>query len=91
VKEIAEAARLGWPPARRVLDEAMTALGAVVGRCVAGFRAELLVVGGSMSASWDLFERPFRTGALGNGLPEVRLAADPEHSPVIGAAAYALR
>jgi glucokinase len=91
VKEIAEAARLGWPPARRVLDEAMTALGAVVGRCVAGFRAELLVVGGSMSASWDLFERPFRTGALGNGLPEVRLAADPEHSPVIGAAAHALR
>lgn len=91
VREIAEAARLGWAPARRVLDEAMTALGRVVGRCVAGFRAEVLVIGGAMSASWDLFERPFRTGALGNGLPEIRLAADPENAPLIGAAVHALR
>jgi len=44
-----------------------------------------------MSASWDLFERPFRTGALGNGLPEIRLAADPEIAPLIGAAAHAVR
>jgi len=91
VLEIAEAARLGWAPARRVLDQAMTSLGGVVGRCVAGFRADVLVIGGAMSASWDLLERPFRTGALGNGLPEVRLAADPENAPLIGAAVDAAR
>lgn len=91
VREIAEAARLGWAPARRILDEAMIALGGVVGRCVAGFRADVLVIGGAMSASWDLFERPFRTGALGNGLPEIRRAADPEGAPLVGAAVHAVR
>jgi glucokinase len=91
VREIAEAARLGHAPARRVLDEAMTALGGVVGRCVAGFRADVLVVGGAMSASWDVFERPFRAGALGNGLPEVRLAVDVENAPLVGAAVHAVR
>ena len=91
VKEIAEAARSGVTVARRVLDQAMTALGRVVGRCCAGFRAEVLVIGGSMSASWDLFEPAFRTGALGNGLPRVVLAADSEHAPLIGAAVHAVR
>jgi glucokinase len=91
VREIAEAARQGWAPARKVLDQAMTALGNVVGRCVAGFRADVLVIGGAMSASWDLFERPFRAGALGNGLPEIRLASDPDTAPLIGAALHAVR
>jgi glucokinase len=91
VQEIAEAARAGSAVARRVLDEAMTALGRVVGRCCAGFRAEVLVVGGSMSASWDLFERAFRVGALGNGLPRIALAADSDRAPLIGAAVHATR
>ncbi|MDT4940316.1 MAG: hypothetical protein QOJ34_405 [Pseudonocardiales bacterium] len=91
VREIAEAARYGYQPARRVLDEAMSALGAVVGRCMSGFRADVLVIGGSMSAAWDLFERPFRTGALGNGLPEVRIASEPDSAPLIGAALHAAR
>ena len=91
VKEIADAARAGSAIARRVLDNAMTALGRVVGRCCAGFRAELLVVGGSMSASWDLFAPAFRAGALGNGLPRVVLAADSENAPLIGAALHAVR
>jgi glucokinase len=91
VREIAEAARAGSAVARRVLDDAMTALGRVVGRCCAGFRAELLVVGGSMSASWDLLERPFRVGALGNGLPRVVLAERADEAPLIGAALHAMR
>jgi glucokinase len=91
VREIAAAARSGSTAARRVLDQAMTSLGRVVGRCCAGFRAELLVIGGSMSASWDLFEPAFRTGALGNGLPRVVLAADSEQAPLIGAAVHAVR
>ena len=91
VREIAEAARAGSRTARRVLDGAMTALGRVVGRCCAGFRAEVLVVGGSMAGSWDLFEPAFRVGALGNGLPRVVRAADSEHAPLIGAALHAVR
>lgn len=91
VKEIAAAARSGEARARRVLDAAMTALGRVVGRCVNGFRADVLVVGGSMSASWDLFAPAFRAGALGCGLPRVALAADSEHAPLVGAALHATR
>jgi glucokinase len=91
VKEIAEAARTGDATARRVLDAAMTALGRVVGRTVNAFRADVLVIGGSMSASWDLFAPAFRAGALGCGLPRITLAADSEHAPVIGAALHAHR
>jgi glucokinase len=91
VREIADEARAGSTTAQRVLDTAMTALGRVVGRCTAGFRADVLVIGGSMSASWDLFEAAFRAGALGNGLPRVEVAADSEHAPLIGAALHAVR
>ena len=59
----------------------MTALGRVVGRCVSGFRADVLVVGGSMSASWDLLAPAFRAGAEGSGLPRVVLAAAPTPPP----------
>ena len=91
VREIAVAARAGSALASRVLDAAMTALGRVVSRCTAGFGADVLVIGGSMSASWDLFEPAFRAGAAGCGLPEVRIAADSEHAPLIGAALHAIR
>ncbi len=91
VREIADAARAGSQNARRVLDAAMTALGRVVGRCCAGFRAEVLVVGGSMAASWDLFAPAFRAGALGNALPRVVLAQDSENAPLVGAALHAVR
>jgi glucokinase len=91
VREIADQARAGSRLARGVLDAAMTALGRVVGRCTAGFRADLLVIGGSMSASWDLFEPAFRAGALGNGLPRIEIAADSERAPLIGAALHAVR
>jgi glucokinase len=91
VREIADAARNGNPTARRVLDAAMTALGRVVGRCTAGFRADVLVIGGSMSASWPLFEPAFRAGAIGCGLPRIALATDSENSPLIGAALHATR
>lgn len=91
VREIAQAARLGRAQASQVLDDAMTALGGVVGECVAGFRADVLVIGGAMSASWDLFEQPFRTGALADELPEVRLAVNIEDAPLVGAAVHAMR
>jgi glucokinase len=91
VREIAGLARAGAEPARRVLDTAMTTLGRVVGRCVAGFRPDVLVVGGSMSASWDLLSPAFRAGALGNPMPSVVVAARPDDSPLFGAALHAQR
>jgi glucokinase len=74
-----------------VLDAAFSALGSVVGRCCAGFRADLLVVGGSMAASWDLFEPAFRAGARGIALPPVVPASDPDNAPFAGAALHASR
>jgi glucokinase len=91
VQEIAEAARSGSAVARQVLDDAMAALGDVVGRCVSDFGAELLVIGGSMSASWDLFEPAFRAGAAGYPMPPVVLAERGDDAPLVGAALHAVR
>jgi glucokinase len=91
VLDIANAARDGAVLARQVLADAMTTLGEVVGRCVTGFEADVLVIGGSMAGSWDLFEPAFRAGAAGFRLPDVRLAAHAEHAPLIGAALHATR
>ena len=52
------------------------------------FKAEVVVVGGSMSASWDLFGPAF-TAELSDPVPMV-VAQDPEHAPLLGAARYAL-
>ncbi|MDT4927313.1 MAG: hypothetical protein QOF92_180 [Pseudonocardiales bacterium] len=91
VREIADLARSGDRTARHVLDTAFVTLGRVVGSCLSGFRADVLVIGGSMAASWDLFERAFRAGAEGSGLPVIRVAADSERAPLVGAAVHALR
>jgi glucokinase len=91
VLDIANAARSGSDVARQVLDAAMSALGSVVARRVAGFGAEVLVIGGSMAGSWELFDPAFRAGAADVGLPELRLAASSEHAPLIGAALHATR
>lgn len=91
VREIADLARHGDARARRVLDTAMSALGQVVGRCTSAFRAERLVIGGSMARSWDVLAPAFRAGALGRGLPEIRVVADSDAAPLIGAALHARR
>jgi glucokinase len=91
VREIAEQARAGLPLARRVLDSAMRALGQVVGECVGRFGADVLVVGGSMAASWDVLGPPLLTGAHDGALPRVVLAADAERAPFVGAALAATR
>ncbi len=91
VADIAALARAEVPPARAVLDTAMRTLGRVVGECLAAFRADELVVGGSMSASWDLFAPAFEDGAPAGGLPPVTVSADSDRAPMIGAALHALR
>jgi glucokinase len=91
VREIAELARAGDRTARHVLDHAFVTLGRLLGSCLSGFRADVLVIGGSMAASWDLFEPAFRAGAEGSGLPQIRLALDSDAAPLIGAAVHAVR
>jgi glucokinase len=90
VREISAAARAGSATAQRVLTDAMAALGRVVGGCLAGFAADVLVIGGSISASWDVLESAFREGA-GDVRPRIAVAADSERAPLIGAALHAVR
>jgi len=52
------------------------------------FAAEVVVIGGSMSASWDLFGPAF-VAQLGDSI-DVVAAHNPEHAPLLGAARYAL-
>lgn len=91
VHEIVAAARAGSAPARRVLDTAISELGAVVARCVAAFGADVLVIGGSISASWDVLGPAFVDGAGATALPRVVVSADPDRAPLIGAAVHAMR
>lgn len=96
VKQIAERARAGEAAAAQVLDHALFELGAALAPWLAAFEATVLVVGGSMSRSWDLLEPPFRAGIEG-ARPELAasltLAASPllDDAPLLGAAAWAAR
>jgi len=91
VKEIAELARAGDPAAAAAFDGAFTVLGEALGPWLVRFGAERLVVGGSIAGAWDLIERPLRAGlsAYADDRLAIGLAADPERSPLIGAAAIA--
>ena len=93
VREIAELARAGNPAAVAAFDGAFTVLGEVLGPWLERFGADLLVVGGSISRSWDLLERPLRVG-LSRGSDwrfSIETASSPELSPLVGAAYPAVR
>ena len=74
VREIADRARAGEPAAQEVLAYALRSLGRALAAPISDFGAELVVVGGSMSGSWDLFEPWFREGAGDIAVPPVRTA-----------------
>jgi glucokinase len=74
-----------------VIDESFRALGAALAPVIAEFRADVVVVGGSMARSWDLFEPAFRAGSGDVELPPVHCAAHPGTAALVGAAAHALR
>ena len=85
VRDVAAAARNGDGPAYDVLADAMRALGRALRPCLADFRADALVVGGSVARSWDLLEGPLREG-LGERTPAVlRPAALLDDAPLLGA------
>lgn len=91
VRDIAAFAREGDAKARAVLADALRALGEALAQPVRDFGADVIVLGGSMSASWDLFEPWFREGADGTGVPPVRIAADAAAAPLLGAAYIAVQ
>jgi glucokinase len=97
VEVIARYATDGDSIARRVLDHAMGALGEALRPWLARFNTDVLVVGGGMTASWDLIEPALRAslfrassirGPAWTGGRLVR-SADPEESILIGAAWHA--
>jgi len=96
VREIAERARHGESIARQVLDDAMAALGATLAPWLVRFNATVLVVGGSMSGSWDLLAEPLRSG-ITEAEPTsaeritVLRARHPADAALIGAAWHARR
>jgi glucokinase len=96
VREIADRARHGELIARQVLDDAMAALGATLAPWLVRFNATVLVVGGSMSGSWDLLAEPMRRG-ITEAEPTsaeritVLRARHPADAALIGAAWHARR
>jgi glucokinase len=89
VQAITELARSGNSVASAVIEDAFVLLGQIVGPWLRRFDTQVLVVGGSISKSWDLIEDPLTRG-LGQSVQAVRLAEDTEHAPLIGAAYPAL-
>lgn len=91
VKEIAERARAADPAALHVLEHTMSALGQAIAPWLARFQATVLVVGGSVTGSWDLLAHPLRAGiaqaepAVAPRLDVVR-ALLPLQAPLLGAA-----
>lgn len=95
VREIADLARSGDAVAAGVLNTAWEALGYALADGIREFGAGVLVIGGSMSASWDLVEPAVRRGLASvvaelADLPICR-AQHPDDAPVIGAAFWAAR
>lgn len=91
VREIAQHARHGDRTASIVLTQAFRALGTVLGPWLTAFEPTILVVGGSIAASWDLIAEPLRT-ALADTLPTrtgpiaLQHAQHLTEAPLLGAA-----
>lgn len=92
VAAIAERARAGDKVAASVFSVAFARLGAALRPWLQAFQAQVLVVGGAMTGSWDLIGPPLREGLHAGGqLAElvVTVAARPLDAGLLGAAARA--
>jgi glucokinase len=88
VREICARARAGDPVASRVLNDALGALGEALAPWLADF--DVVVMGGSMTQSWDVLGPPFEGALRGRAVcPQLLVAADVERCALIGAARYA--
>ncbi|MEU0126777.1 ROK family protein [Streptomyces sp. NPDC006289] len=102
VGAIAALAREADPHAAATIIGCFTTLGRALAPWCAAFRPDVMVVGGSMAASWDLIGPALRSGlttgaeAAGPGADTVVAAMDlsparrPDDAPLIGAAHWAL-
>lgn len=100
VRAIAELARAADPHAVAAIDGCFTALGRALAPWCAAFRPDVMVVGGSMAASWDLIGPALRTGltagaegpraATAVATMALRTARRPDDAPLIGAAQWVL-
>ncbi|TDV57646.1 ROK family protein [Actinophytocola oryzae] len=88
VADVLAAAGAGDPAARAVVDRTYHLLGAALSPWLTTFEATILVVGGGISAAWDLVSPPLRRG-LATDVPVVR-AADTEAAALRGATQYAV-
>jgi len=89
VRLIAQRATEGEALAGQVLRGALTALGGAIAAPITAFRADVVVVGGSMAKSWSLFAPWVLEGwsaASQAPPPQVALAQHPEEAPLFGAA-----
>jgi glucokinase len=86
VKEIAERARQGERAAAAVFEQTYRTLGTVLAPILAAFEPEMLVVGGSIAASWDLIAEPLLAG-LHEADPGgfARIAVEPALHPAVAA------
>lgn len=93
VEEITRLARDGDEGAGRVLREAMLVLGKVLARWVGRFRPDAVVVGGSMSQSWDVLSPGLFAGLAQSNVtrPRPSPAQLVDTAPLVGAAIIATR
>jgi len=86
VEQIANLVRAGEADAKAVFDVAIEKLGRAMAHWVTVFEADSLVLGGSITKSWDLIEQPFRSG-LGSQAEGLNLAATTlfDDAPLLGA------
>ena len=90
VRELFERARAGEASAGLVVEQTMEHLGRFLAPFVDSFEATMLVVGGSISQSWDRIQPPLDRG-LGDTHVQTARSALLDDAPLIGAALWARR
>ena len=90
VEEIASMAREGHEIPLRIFQDLGTALGEILRDICAENRFELLLLGGAISKSADLFIPALRKAMAGPWIPEIRQAGNLDSAPLLGAAQAAL-
>lgn len=91
VRQIAERARGGDRVAAEVFSHTFRALGMVLGPWIAAFEPTIIVVGGSIAASWDLVSGPLQeglaeTGSWAASAGKLERAQHLADAPLLGAA-----
>lgn len=85
VAEIAESARAGDPCAQRAFSELGDSLGLILRDICAENRFELLLLGGAISKSADLFLPSLQAAMSGRWSPEIRAVSNADDVPLFGA------